>query len=168
MKRRATIALTVLAVLAALAVPAGAQTERRPMRLLAADALDLTPEQEAKLDELAEAHRASGKDVFDRMDKLRGELDDLTKSPDFDMGKAEKLIDEMSRLRADREKAGLRHRLEMRKVLTPEQLKKLDECRASFGRGGRAGFGRGLGRRLGRLERFPGRAFGLRHLRWRR
>lgn len=161
MKHRMLTVLTVTAVLAALAFPLHAQSGRRPMRMMAGDALDLTPEQEAKLDALAEAHRTAGKDVFDRMDKLRGELDELTKSPDFDLGKADQLIDEMSRLRAGQDKAGLRHRLEMRKVLTPEQLKKLDEYRASFGRGRNAWLGGAFGRGVGRFDR-PGGGRGFR------
>jgi len=167
MRRRTMIALAVPAILAALAFPLNAQTERRPMRIMAGDALDLTPEQEARLDEMAKAHQAARKDLFDRMEKLRGELDDLVEAPDYDPGKADGLIDEMARLRAEQQKAGLRHRIEFRKVLTPEQLKKLDDYRESFGRSRRAGFRPPFGRGAGRLGGPAMRGFRLRHARWR-
>ncbi|MBN2206169.1 MAG: Spy/CpxP family protein refolding chaperone [Candidatus Aminicenantes bacterium] len=162
MRHRTLTVLTVAAVVAALVVPLGAQAERRPMRMMVGDVLDLTAEQEAKLDALAEKHWAARKDLFDRTAKLRDEMDELLRSPDYDLGKAEGLIDETARLRAEQQKAGLRYRLEMRNVLTPEQLKKLDAYRGAFGRDRRVGMRPSLGRGAGRFDRFDGRGWRMR------
>jgi len=168
MRHRTLTAMTLVAILAVLAFPLRGQTERRPMRTMVRDVLDLTPEQEAKLEEMAQAHWAARKDLFGRMAKLRGELDDLIKASDYDLGKADELIDEMARLRAEQEKAGLRHRIEMRNVLTPDQIKKMDAYRGSFfGRGRGAGSLRPFGRGAGRLGAFAGRGFRMRPCRWR-
>jgi Spy/CpxP family protein refolding chaperone len=117
--------MVLLAIMTVLVFPLQGQTERRPLRMMARDILDLTPEQEARFDEMAKARRA------------------------------------------ERQKAELRHRMEMRKILTPEQLKKLDEYRDSFRDRGRNNRMRAFGRRMGRFGGgFLGRGFRF-HRRWR-
>jgi len=109
MKSRTLNAMALLAIMPVLVFPLQGQTERRPLRMMVRDILDLTPEQEARFDEMAKARRA------------------------------------------ERQKAGLRQRMEMRKILTPEQLKKLDEYRDSFRDRGRNNRMRVFGRRMGRF-----------------
>lgn len=163
MKRRTLSAMAFLAILTVLVFPLQGQTERRPFRMMARDILDLTPEQQTGFDEMAQARESERKDFFDRMKKINGELEAVLKDPGLDPKKADGLIDEMARLRAEHLKSGLRHRYDMRKILTPDQIKKLDEYREAFRAGRRAGRMRPLGRRFGRFGGgFPGRGFRFR------
>jgi Spy/CpxP family protein refolding chaperone len=106
------------------------QPSRRPPRSMAREILNLTPEQEAKLEEFRKMHQ-EGREVFqDQMHKMRLELRDLMKDPKADRKRIDGLIDEMSRIRAEHLKARIQHRDEIRKVLTPEQLEKLDSLKS--------------------------------------
>lgn len=166
MRSRTLSAMAFLTIMTVFIFPLQGQTERRPIRMMGRDILDLTPEQEAKFDELAKARRAERKDFLDRMGKMRGELNALVKNPNLDPSKADGLIDEMARLRAERQKAGLRQRSEIRKILTPQQLKKLDEYRDSFRDRGGDNRMRAFGRRMGRFGGgFHGQGFRF-HRRW--
>jgi len=156
MKRAVLSATLILAFAAALVVPLRAQTEPGPLRMMVRDILNLTPDQEAKLDEMIRAQRAERQDYLDRMEKMSGELRALLRDPNGDRKRAEGLIDDMARLRAERMKTRLRHRDEMRTILTPEQRKKLDEYRESFAARRRDGARRPLGRFGGGFgRRFP-------------
>lgn len=109
------------------------------------DALQLTPEQEKKLEEFRKARQEEARAFQEKMQKMREEFRKLMDDPKADRKKLESMIDEMSRLRAERMKNALKNREEWRKIFTPEQLKKLDEYRKDFalrnwmirGRGGR-------------------------------
>lgn len=126
-------ALLAAVVLTALFFPAGAQAQRREkFRMLARDVLDLTPEQEKALDDLRKVREERGQAFRDEMRKMRGELQDLLRAPSGDEKKIEGLIDEMFRLRSGRLKGVLRHRKDVEKILTPEQLEKLKKYRAEF------------------------------------
>jgi len=166
MKSRTLSGMTLLAIMTVLVFPLQGQTERRPLRMMVRDILDLTPEQEARFDEMAKVRRTEHEDFLGRMEKMRGEFNVLVKDPNLDPSKADGLIDEMARLRAERQKAGLRQRSEMRKILTPEQRKKLGEYRDSFRDRGRDNRMRALGRRMGRFGGgFHGGGFRF-HRRW--
>jgi len=134
------------------------------------DALNLTPEQEAKLKVYREARQKESQEFRDEMRKMQTELHDLTDDPKADQKKIDGLIDEMFKLRADRQKASFRNRAEWKNIFTPEQLEKMQNVRGRLGRladiqGMRLGraLGRGgLGLGVGRLQglRPMGRALG--------
>ncbi|MGB9907059.1 MAG: Spy/CpxP family protein refolding chaperone [Candidatus Saccharicenans sp.] len=115
------------------------------------DVLHLTPEQEKKLEEFRQARLAEAKAHQEKMAQLRQEFRKLMQDPKADEKKVNSLIDEMAKLRAERMKAMFKNRKEWEKILTPEQLKKLEEYRKDFqlrrelllGPGGRMGV-RGL------------------------
>ena len=96
------------------------------------DALQLTPEQEKKLEEFRQARLEEAKAHREKMTKLRQEFRKLMQDPKADEKKVNSLIDEMAKLRAERMKAMFKNRKEWEKILTPEQLKKLEEYRKDF------------------------------------
>lgn len=113
------------------------------------DFLKLTPEQEAKLKDLQKGRQEEAKAFRDQMQKLRGELNPLLKDPKADQNKINGMIDQMAKLSADRMKKGLANRNPLQKILTQEQLDKLNQVR---GRGMRQGMmmrGRGMGPGMG-------------------
>ncbi|HUT08733.1 MAG TPA: Spy/CpxP family protein refolding chaperone [Candidatus Latescibacteria bacterium] len=158
-----------------------------PARLNLREALGLSPEQEKALETFRKARMDENKMFREEMTKLRGEMQELAKDPKAGEAKINALIDKTAQLRAERAKAAFKHRGEMEKIFTPEQLKKMQAFRARTmdrmgmaGRGrmgfGRMGFrgpgmggfmGRGLGmRRMGRFGAFPRRPFPGRRWRW--
>jgi len=96
------------------------------------DTLKLTPEQEKKLEEFRQARLEEAKAHQEKMTKLRLEFRKLMEDPKADEKKVNSLIDEMAKLRAERMKAMFKNRKEWEKILTPEQLKKLEEYRKDF------------------------------------
>lgn len=147
-----------LALAAALALPVLSAAQEapparpeRPGRLLARQALDLTPEQEKALAEFRRA-RAEERQAFrEEMAKVRGQMRGLMADPEANRAKLEGLIDRSARLRAEREKAALGHRAERERLFTPEQREKMRALRES--RDARREFVRG------RVLRSPGRAW---------
>ncbi|MDD8031648.1 MAG: Spy/CpxP family protein refolding chaperone [Acidobacteriota bacterium] len=93
------------------------------------DALQLTPEQEKKLEELRQARQEEAKAFQEKRAKLSEDFRKLMEDPKTDEKKVNSLIDEMAKLRADRMKTMFKHRKEWEKILTPEQLQKLEEYR---------------------------------------
>jgi len=149
------------------------------------DVLGLTPEQKAKLEEFRKARREEQKAHFDKIRKLRQELRELMEDPEANEKDILNLYEQMSGLRAERFKNSLRERHEFRKILTPEQLEKLDKFKSRMverrsilrGRflGPRGMAGPGRFPRQGRMSPYWGRGgrFGARPLRhwwwrWRR
>jgi len=134
----AAAVLGMLVTLAFVPVTASAQPAR----------LDLTPEQEEKIEDLWKARMDKMTAFQDQMMKLQLEMDTLMRDPKADAKKIEGLIDRMSALRAEHQKEAFRHRQSVESVLTPEQLEKLQTFRGRFaGRGlmpGRGGLGMGL------------------------
>lgn len=186
-----SMALTAVFLAALLALPAAAQAPRgqrddRPLpgpRMAARDILDLTPEQEKKLEAFREARIEESRAFRDQMMKMRGELGELMKDPKANEAKIDGAIDRMSKMRADRLKASVKSRAEWRAIFTPEQLEKMNSYRGAFrGRPGMMGRGRmamgpmglrgparSMGPGMGRWSmrgpgRFPRRPFGWR--RW--
>ncbi len=96
------------------------------------DYLKITPEQEKKLEEFRKARLDEAKAYREKMAKLRDEFRKLMADPKAEEKKLNNLIDEMSQLRAERMKAMLKNRKEWEKILTPEQLQKLEDLRKDF------------------------------------
>ena len=147
--KKFSVAAAVLGLLVTLVlVPATA--EAQPARwagkaMMPADPLDLTPEQEKKIEDLRKAHMDKMTAFRDQMMKLQLEMNTLMRDPKADTMKAEGLIDRMSALRAEHQKEAFRHRQSVESVLTPEQLEKLQNFRGRFaGRGLMPGM-RGMG-----------------------
>jgi Spy/CpxP family protein refolding chaperone len=88
--------------------------------------LDLTPEQRTQLEKFREARRAENQAFRDQMSKLKEEWRTVRRDPQTDPKKFDGLIDEMTRLKADHWKGIYHNRAELRKIVTPEQLAKLD------------------------------------------
>jgi Spy/CpxP family protein refolding chaperone len=118
------------------------------------DALQLTPEQEKKLEEFRQARRNETKAYQEKMAPMRDELRKLMGDPKADDQKINNLIDQMAKLRADRMKALYQSKKAWEKIFTPEQLKKLQEYRQDFKLRREARQGR-MGRK-GRMMMRPG------------
>lgn len=147
--------LMVLALMSVLLVSFTlVQAEAQPMRRfwqmgpgfqVLKDALQLTPEQEKKLEEFRKARLEEARAFREKMQTMRQEFRKLMTDPKADQKKLESMIDEMAKMRAERMKTFIKNREEWRKIFTPEQLKKLDDYRKDFalrnwmraGRGGR-------------------------------
>lgn len=135
------------------------------MRMLAKDLFDITPEQEKQLEEFRKARLAEQKALREEMGKLRDEIQKLKEDPKANEAKIGGLIDQMYKLRAEKAKSAIHHRLEREKIFTPEQLEKMKKYRgAFFGRSrlgergalGRLAFGRGFRERGKALMRHRG------------
>lgn len=135
------------------AAPAG-PGQRGPMPLeRMKNALGLTDEQVAKLQEHRKAQQDAQQAFRGQMQKLRDELAALRKDPKADTNKVNGLIDQIAKLGADRAKKGFQDRSALAKILTPEQLTKLQGFRGQ-GMGMRMGMGMGLG--MGMRPGMPG------------
>lgn len=170
MKRRAVIA--ALVALGAFSLGAFAQEKPAEKPRLAApaakaplarvkEALQLTPEQEAKLKEFHKARQTEAQAFGDQMKKLRQEMQALRQDGKADPAKMDGLIDQVFKLQAERAKAGLRSVKEREKIFTPEQLEKMKQGRQAIGRMGlmrnRMGMAPGAGMRTqGRMGMRPG------------
>ncbi len=126
-------------------------------------ALGLTDEQVAKIEAQRKARQESAQAFRTQMQKLRGELGPMLRDPKADVNKAGALIDQIAKLGADQAKKGLQERGALEKILTPEQLTKLQGMpglrMALRGGGMGPGFGmgmRGMGPGLGMRGRGPG------------
>jgi Spy/CpxP family protein refolding chaperone len=144
--------------------------------------LGLTPEQKAKLEELRKLDREKQKAHFESMRKARLEMREMMKDSEANEKEILKLYDQMSTLRAEQFKNSLLKRKEYGKILTPEQLEKLEKFNKRMTRGrrpqrGQFMRGRGFSRRgnffrQGRMNSFRrgahrgGRPF-MRPWRWR-
>jgi len=104
--------------------------------------LDLSAEQKAKLEEMREKRFEERWNFQDKMRRMRHELGKLMGDPKADEKKIEDLIDEMAQLRAGYFKGSLRHRKEIKKIFTPEQLEKIDKARKKILEGRAVRFGR--------------------------
>ncbi len=126
------------------------------LRMLGRDLFDITPEQEKKLQEYRQARQEEAKAFREQMQKLRTEYRELLKDAKANEAKLGGLIDQMSKLQAERMKAGLKNRGAWEKIFTPEQLDKMKKYRGAFMNRGRRGMmGRGPLGRPG-LNRFRG------------
>jgi len=140
-----------------------------PARTQPREALGLSPEQEKALEAFRKARMDENRAFREEMMKLRSEMRELAKDPKAGEAKINGLIDKTAQLRAERAKAAFKHRGEVEKIFTPEQLEKMRAFRARAmdrpemaGRG-RMGFGR-MGFRGPGLGRFMGSGFGMRRM----
>jgi Spy/CpxP family protein refolding chaperone len=108
--------------------------------------LNLTPDQESKLKEFQKARQDEQQAFGDQMKKLRDELAPLMKDSKSDTNKVNGLIDQISKLQADRMKKGVLNERNLEKVFTPDQLEKLKNTRTGL-RGLGMGLQMGLGMR---------------------
>lgn len=119
--------------------------------------INLTPDQEAKLKEFQKARQDEQKAFGDQMKKLREELAPLMKDSKSDTNKVNGLIDQVTKLQADRMKKGVLNERNLEKIFTPDQLEKLKNARTGLrglGMGLRMGLGmRGAGMEPGAMGR---------------
>jgi Spy/CpxP family protein refolding chaperone len=138
MKRYALSAFLVILFLGFTLFPeeASGQPGRRQRRMMGSEGpswfekyLDLTPEQKKKLDEMKEMRLEQKQNFWDKLRKIRLDLGKLMEEPEADEKKIEALIDEVAELRAGHFKGSLKHKKEVRKIFTAEQLEKIDSTR---------------------------------------
>jgi len=146
--------------------PAG---KKPPVKMGPRESLGLTAKQEKALETFRKARMDENRAFRDEMQKMRGEMRELAKDPKADEAKITGLIDKTARLRAERAKAAFKHRGEVEKIFTPEQIEKMRAFRGRLmnrpgmaGRGG-MGFGR-MGFRGPGMGRFMGPGFGMRRM----
>jgi Spy/CpxP family protein refolding chaperone len=132
------------------------RTRMGPMGRMGREALNLTPEQEKKLQEFREARMKDREAFRGQMMKMREDMGTLMKDPKANGAKIDALIDQMFKMRADQAKSAFRDREALKGIFTPEQLEKMKEMRGAFRGGpgfagrGRFGFaGPGMGFRMG-------------------
>ena len=118
------------------------------------DDLKLTEKQDVQMMDLRLEHQ---KQILPLRTELQGKMAELKllrieENPN--LKKIDSKIDEISKLRSKVQKTNVRHQLEVRKLLTPEQQKIFDS-RALSGQGHRA-HGKGF---HGRMPGKPGRCF---------
>jgi Spy/CpxP family protein refolding chaperone len=122
------------------------------------DFLGLTPEQKAKLEELRKMDREKRGTHFESMRTVQLEMREMMKDPEANEKEILKLYDQMSMLRAEQFKNSLLSRKEYRKILTPEQLEKLEKFNRRMSRGRRQQRGRFMrGRGFSRMRNFSHR-----------
>ncbi|UCD65107.1 MAG: Spy/CpxP family protein refolding chaperone [Candidatus Zixiibacteriota bacterium] len=92
------------------------------------DEIGLTDEQRDKLEKMSTAFRTERVDLKAKVEKAQIKLKALMRD---EAAEAEVMavIDQLSAFKADMQKARYRHRLEVKKVLTAEQIDKLKELR---------------------------------------
>jgi len=100
--------------------------------------LDLTDEQKASLEALRESHRSEAVAQRKELAKLRHEIEGLMMEDEPDAGRLEKLIRKAGDLKTEMRVQGVKHRLEMRELLTAEQRDRLLLMKARGGEGRRA------------------------------
>ncbi|MDZ7263889.1 MAG: Spy/CpxP family protein refolding chaperone [candidate division KSB1 bacterium] len=129
MKRITSLATAICTVLLAsllLAQPG----HRGPMRCTAAGtpfaALNLTDDQKTKLEDLRLAHQKEMLPLRTELQSKMASLRLLQTEEKPDLKKIDQLIDDTQVIRSKMQKARVRHHLEIRKLLTPEQQKKFD------------------------------------------
>jgi len=114
-----------------------------------AQALNLTPEQKTKMDELRAKFREENAQLIGAMVTKKIELQSLWSNPKADDKAILDKSKEMRELRSQMMDKAIQMRLEARKILTPEQIARMPHGRG-FGPGAGRGFGGGFGRGPGR------------------
>ncbi|MFQ6068963.1 MAG: Spy/CpxP family protein refolding chaperone [Candidatus Aminicenantales bacterium] len=135
MKKQILALLIIVAFFSLSFIPLAAQPEvkRRPGLFMSReDFLGLTQEQKDKLGELRKARMEARRELIEKMRHLRQNLRQLLQDPKASEKKIGSIIDEMTKLRADFMKSGIKHGREVEKVFTPEQLEKLKAMKERF------------------------------------
>ena len=114
-------------------------------------ALNLTSEQQTKMQELRQKHYNQVAPLREKMFGLRQELRTLWSDPKADSKAIEAKTKEMNALRDQMRDKGVQFRLEARGLLTPDQIKAFGAgCGQGYGPKAGAGPGRGPGKGRGR------------------
>ncbi len=95
-----------------------------PQRMF--EALNLTDDQKAKLEDLQLEHQKAMLPLRTELQSKMASLRLLQTEERPDLKKIDQLIDDTQTLRSKMQKARVRHHLEIRNILTPEQQKKFD------------------------------------------
>jgi Spy/CpxP family protein refolding chaperone len=128
----------------------GSMGERRGMKrrgggirhlLMMADKIGLTDEQRDQLKSMQTEFQLDRIDRKAELQKATLKLRNLKRDPDASEGDVMGAIDEVSRLKAEMQKAGYKHHKLVKSVLTDEQTEKLKELRKAHG-----GMGMGMGK----------------------
>jgi Spy/CpxP family protein refolding chaperone len=109
---------------------------------------DLSPEQAKEVDDIISSDREEMDDLRSKIDAKMEELAALLDEDDPDRQAIEDVISDLSSLRYEIEKSVVENMLEIRGVLTPEQVEEFNEDMGRHlcpprGMGGRKGWGRG-------------------------
>ncbi len=88
--------------------------------------LDITPEQQKKMDDAFQQSRLRLIDLHAALEKEEVVMEGLMKGPQLDDAKILPAVDRIAQARAELEKADARLQLALRHVLTPEQWQKLN------------------------------------------
>lgn len=107
--------------------------------------LSLNSDQQKRIEDIFQQHRLKLVDLDGTLRKEEITLEPLMAADSPDEAKTLAQIDKVAQARAELEKANARFLFGIRRVLTPEQWKKLQELARSDG-GDRGGPGRGRGR----------------------
>ena len=118
--------------------------------------LNLTPEQTQKLQAMRESFFKESLPLRNEMQIKKLELSTLWAQTNPDQEKILAKQKEINSLRAQMQEKGIKHRLEMRKILTPEQQAQVTAFGPGFGHGHgmKGGFGPGRGMGPGSCSRW--------------
>ncbi len=128
--------------------------------------LDLTPEQESKLKEFRKMRQEERREFQSKMREVRKKMAPMMRDPEANEKAIQGLYQEIAKLRSGHLTQVIMHKKEIKKILTPEQLEKLEKAKKkieqrrrfqrnrSIGRGGSSR--RGRFQQMGRM-RFPRR-----------
>jgi len=107
--------------------------------LMAADEIGLTDEQEDQLEQLQVDFKMEQIDRKAEMQKARVQLRTLMRDDNAVERDVFRMIDDLSRMKADMQKMRYTHRLQIHSILTEEQIEKMKELRRE-----RRGDGQGM------------------------
>lgn len=98
--------------------------------------LDLSDEQKEEINDLRIGHMKEVQAIRNELGEKRARLRTLTTGDNQDLNSINALIDEMGELRTEMQKMNVKHRLDVREVLTDEQKVIFDSHSPGFGKKG--------------------------------
>ncbi len=98
------------------------------------DFLGMTPEQKARLEEFRKSRREKSRAYREEMRKVRLGMREMMKDAETNEKEILKLYDQMAKLRAEQFRHSLQRNKEFKKILTPEQLEKLENAKKRMSR----------------------------------
>lgn len=149
MKTRITKSAALILLTMTMGLTLNAQKPRGdgPQNQRQFDCLDLTEDQEAQITNLRTAHYKDVLPLRNEMGEIRAKKRTLISQENVDLGAVNKNIDKQSALQAKINKLQASHRVEMKKVLTDEQIMTLQSRNFNGQRQGRRAYCDGTGRR---------------------
>lgn len=126
--------------------------------------VNLSDKQRQQMHDLRFSFMKKTLDLKEQLGQKRLERRALMEKDPVDWKKVDQLTDEIGQIKANMEKQTMRRQVEIKKILTPEQLKQLEDMNIQQGPGQPDVQGRGPGRHPGRGMGFghgPGRGMGL-------